>query len=365
MRILAVASCAAVQLQPVLRTLQYALPECFPQSAVASEHVAVVVTVDKLHDGDQADIITDCQAVVNGVHHPDHVRLGHRNPMGGFWADIGAKVSRVTKVKAHLSKAQAEAAGELQHHHGNSVVDLLAKAALPSYNHSDMNAFLRILEPKFKALVGLSKRLAEVSGRINFKTLDRIKGARPAGSRPARSVHRYRWCGGLGRCVCMYCGKCLRNQAILHDRACPGISKILAEAHLSHIMMRTRVVGSEAPLFFCSKCGCYTVSRSAGLTKPCTRTPYHSTIHNRLMSCLHPVSKRPLQVPSRVLPAAILGILDRSFDQGGHVAAAPPMAPGLPGGGPAGLPGPLGPADWHEHIQAWDLEDENSFEFDT
>jgi ribonuclease HI len=363
--ILAVASCAAVQLQPIRRTLQYALPACFPQSAVASEHVAVVVTVDKLAEGNQADIITDCQAVVNGVHHPDHVRLGHRNPMGGFWADIGAKVSSVTKVKAHLSKAQAEAAGESQHHHGNMVVDLLAKAALPCYNHCDISAFLRALEPKFKALCSLSHRLADVSGRINFKSLDRFKGARPAGSRPARTGHRYRWCGGLGRFVCMDCGKCLRNQPIVHDRACPGISKILAEAHLSHIMMRTRVVGSEAPLFFCSKCGCYTVSRSAGLTKPCTRTPYHSTIHNRLMSCLHPVSKRPLQQPSRVLPAALLGILDRSFDQGGHVAAAPPIAPGLHSVPSAVQPGPVGPADWQDHIQAWDLEDENSFEFDS
>jgi hypothetical protein len=57
--------------------------------------------VDKLQEGDQPDIVTDFQAVVTGVHHPDYIRLGHINPMGGFWADIGAKVSGVTKVKAH------------------------------------------------------------------------------------------------------------------------------------------------------------------------------------------------------------------------------------------------------------------------
>ena len=69
-------------------------------------------TVGKLAEGDKADIVSDCQAVVSGVHHPDHVRLGYRNPMGGFWADIGEKVSRVTKVKAHLSRSAADLISE-------------------------------------------------------------------------------------------------------------------------------------------------------------------------------------------------------------------------------------------------------------
>ena len=150
-RILAVASCAAVHLQPVLRTLQYSLPECFPQSAVASEHVAAVVAVDKLCTGDKAHIVSDCQAVVGGVHHPDHVRMGHRNPMGGFWADIGNKVASITKVKAHLSKASADLAGEGQHHQCNLIVDLLAKAALPQFNHVEIDCYLKTLEPKLKA----------------------------------------------------------------------------------------------------------------------------------------------------------------------------------------------------------------------
>jgi hypothetical protein len=214
---------------------------------VASEHVAVVVAVDKLGDGDKADIVSDCQAVVSGVHHPDHVRMGHRNPMGGFWADIGNKVASVTKVKAHLSKAAADLAGEGQHHQGNLVVDLLAKAALPQYNHVEIDSYLKILEPKFKALCGLSKRISELSGRINFKALTKLKDARPAGSQPARAPHRYRWCAGLGRFVCMDCGKCLRDKAVRCDRACPGTSKVLVEAHLSHVTLRTRVVGAGSP----------------------------------------------------------------------------------------------------------------------
>ena len=167
-----------------------------------------------------------------------------------------------------------------------------------------------------------------------------------------------------------------RDLAVQRDRSCPGVSKVLAEAHLSHVMFRTRVVGSETPLFFCCKCGCYTVSRSAGLTKPCSRSPYHSTIHNRLLASQHPVTKRPLQPPTRVLAAAVLGLLDRSFDDSGHEAVyqQPPVAdrpvvphanwPGPEGGG-GGANHPLVPglASWADAHSSWDLEEENSFDF--
>ena len=370
-RILAVASCAAVQIEPVLRTIQYSLPECFPQSAVASEHVAVVLAVGKLIAGDTADIVSDCQAVVSGVHHPDHIRLGYRNPMGGFWADIGCKVGNITKVKAHLSKAAATLGGEGHHHHGNYVVDILAKAALPQYNHVDIECYLKGLGPKFLNLCLLSRRLSVLSGRINFKSLTRMKGARIAGGRPARTPHNYRWCGGLARFICMDCGKCLRNREGIRDRACPGSSKILDEAHLSHIMLRTRVLGSEAHLFFCCKCGCYTVSRSAGLTKPCTRSPYHSTIHNRLMASTHPVTKQPLGPPTRVLSAMVLGLLGKSFDSNGHALGSEGTSlVHLSQGG--NRPDPRaeeqlsirpGPADLQAFQAEWAIEDENTFAF--
>ena len=125
-------------------------------------------------------------------------------------------------------------------------------------------------------------------------------------------------------------------------------------------------------LFFCCKRGCYTVSRSAGLTKPCTRTPYHSTIHNRLMASTHPVTKQPLDTPSRVLSATVLGLLGQSFDSNGHVldSAAPALGrfssqfcqgPGLRAGD---IVSPShGPAVLQAFQSEWDLEDENSFDF--
>ena len=170
----------------------------------------------------------------------------------------------------------------------------------------------------------------------------------------------------------MDCGKCLRHRAVVRDRACPGTSKILVEAHLSHIMMRTRVSGSDSHLFFCCKCGCYTVSRSAGLTKPCSRTPYHSTSHNRLMASLHPVTKKQLDTPSRVLSATVLGLFAQSFDSNEHVLGSADPARGMlssqfcqgPGhkAGDFGSPS-HGPALPQAFQSEWDLEDENSFDF--
>ena len=203
--------------------------------------------------------------------------------------------------------------------------------------------------------------------------MTRLKGASPAGSRPSRLPHQYRWCSGLGRFICMDCGKCLRNSLVQRDKACPGTSKILVEAHLSHIMMRTRVLGSEAHLFFCCKCGCYTVSRSAGLTKPCSRAPYHSTIHKRLMASLHPVTKQPLGPPTRVLSAMVLQIIGQSFDHNGHALGSEgsaavhgdPQVNNLPVHGAVVVPlsRPV-LADTQALMLEWDLENENSFIFD-
>ena len=293
--------------------------------------------------------------------------------MGGFWADIGCKVGNITKVKAHLSKAAAISVGEGHHHHGNYVVDMLAKDALPQYNRVDIECYLQGLGPKFLDMCLLSRRLSELSGRINIKSMTRIKGARTAGSRPSRTPHQYRWCGGLARFICMDCGKCLRDREVHRDKACPGISKILAEAHLSHIMMRTRVLGSEAHLFFCCKCGCYTVSRIAGLTKPCSREPYHSTIHNRLMASIHPVTKQPLGTPTRVLSAMVLRILGQTFDLNGHALGSEGSAMGSlhpsVGNGPGlraeeHMSSQTGQADLQALMSEWDLENENSFFFD-
>ena len=90
------------------------------------------------------------------------------------------------------------------------------------------------------------------------------------------------------------------------------------------------------------------------------------------MASIHPVTKKQLDTPSRVLSATVLGLLGQSFDSNEHVLGSADPAPGRlssqfcqgPGhkSGDFGSPS-HGPAVLQAFQSEWDLEDENSFDF--
>ena len=109
---IASAGCAALQMKPDIRTLQYTVPKELPQSAVVSEHVALHFTATRQTKPHKATVMCDCAGVANGHLHELSEQLNHKNAMGGFWADVGDSVKCIHKVKARTTKEESEALGK-------------------------------------------------------------------------------------------------------------------------------------------------------------------------------------------------------------------------------------------------------------
>ena len=142
---IAIAASAAVQIAEdgTTRCASMAVPQCFPRSAVVAEHGALLVAAKFVEPGDQIELGSDCKAVVDGHHQAPEARTRPSSVMGGFWALVGHSFSRIFKVSAHLTKAQAEQRGEAAHHASNELADFVAKESLPSFIAVDLETYLR------------------------------------------------------------------------------------------------------------------------------------------------------------------------------------------------------------------------------
>jgi ribonuclease HI len=127
---LAIAGAALVQLDEqgeTCKSLQVTLPQGLPQTAAFAEHVAANLAFT--YTSGPFELITDCQSVVASASGGHDAATGWSKPMAGLWLRARFKDITATKVKAHLTLAQAELIGHGAHHRGNEVVDVLAKEA--------------------------------------------------------------------------------------------------------------------------------------------------------------------------------------------------------------------------------------------
>lgn len=94
------------------RYLRMRVPEAMRQLPGTAEYLAVEVAARHCRPGDKLHVITDCLSVVQGWRASVWRKDDYRNLAAGFWRLMGSNSpDRVSKVRAHLTKSQAEVVG--------------------------------------------------------------------------------------------------------------------------------------------------------------------------------------------------------------------------------------------------------------
>ena len=155
------AACAAVQwdTEGVFRCLKYQVPRDWPQSAVCSEFLAFKKVADHLatHKIKGATVVTDCQAVQTLFYNSE--MMGYKVKFAGAWKGPELNsVTKVEKVKAHLTLQEAAERGQEQWWDGNHRADICANAARASTTNS--SEWLKQFKAKSATIVQIATRLA-------------------------------------------------------------------------------------------------------------------------------------------------------------------------------------------------------------
>jgi hypothetical protein len=261
-------------------------------------------------------------------------------------------VSVCVCVKAHTTKTESEALGQGHFYNGNNWVDLLAKEAVGKYNESEINGYLKAMDPKKKTLEAFTTRLADTAANIKVQQMGRCRHTPMPCSRLRRRPHSFRWNHELGRYICADCGTWTRTRTRQRAalRTCSGKSRFVDGLHQSHRAWQARLQGETTGIHFCNVCGCYAAVRSEGLTEPCKGKPYHATIHRKLWEGIHPGTGGFLCKPRRVFGPSGQAL------QSSSVAARPPFVDPWPEPAIGALAGPGTPGfvddPWHADEQA-------------
>ncbi len=103
-----------------------------------------------------ARVVADCAAVITGYNKwkaGQGQGMEYRNPYGGIWSQmsaiqkergLGVIVQEMTKVRAHQTKSQAEAAGEGHLHAGNEKTDEEAGPAAGAMDARERVAYRKV-----------------------------------------------------------------------------------------------------------------------------------------------------------------------------------------------------------------------------
>ncbi len=106
--------------------------------------MAVELAARHCRAGDNLHIVTDCLRVVQGWQASVWRRDDYRNPAAGFWRLMGDKApGLISKVRAHLSKSQAQMIGLCEEwRRGNVIFDQIARGlAERAYEDRDIMSF--------------------------------------------------------------------------------------------------------------------------------------------------------------------------------------------------------------------------------
>jgi hypothetical protein len=227
-------------------------------------------------------------------------------PMAGLWLRVRFEDIKATKVKAHLTHAQAVKVGHGAHHKGNEVVDLLAKEAATL--HKDLAT---IADKQGAFLKGLREHYRKVA-----RLLGMWKGKQTTAKHPTAegkpklplATHDLAWIPQFRVWQCQDCLKSHKNKAAFKTHGCKAFSmKHIAlcktAADLGHKFWFCRYTNEPGLLVYCSICGCYGQTKSMGLSQQCKgRTgSQRARLTKWVLNGVHPVTKahqgKPQQAP--------------------------------------------------------------------
>ena len=226
---------------------------------------------------DHNTIHTDCAAVISAQKHKERT-LGAASPHGHAWKHITDEGwgHPILKVKAHRTKEQAMATGDIHHYNGNWWADKLCNTrakeltppeaelhlAIQAWHTTSLQAAIKTTE----AWEPTRQRSWEAS-RLAYQA----RSPAPPGE-PIRK-HRYEWHPRLRRHICSRCMR-TRTQGGPH---CPAVpTHLLAIAYRAaklghHPLMSTPAnLRHDTPsIVACATCTRYSQRRAQGLAKRC------------------------------------------------------------------------------------------------
>ena len=275
---LARAAFAALQFKDgvVVRAAIGTVSPRFPQTADVAEHFVIRMVTNLGADGCAVCVVSDCASAVRSFTVGQQAADHHSSPHAGIWRGIDRKrLAEVVKVKAHLTKAAAEATGHGEHWHGNQLVDLLAKEAARGYSTTE--AQVKEYERSVKLEAALLRTAAKLLVAWPVQAPD-LKHLTRAAKQPRKKVlggkrHNFVWLQHLRVWRCSECGITKRRPKCSFDRApCVGRKWIENNFHASHKLAVASVLDHPSQLFACIRCGLYAESSARGLMRPCACT---------------------------------------------------------------------------------------------
>jgi hypothetical protein len=312
----------------IQRTIVLLLPNEYPQHAVTSEHVAMLIAALCAKAG-AINIITDCMAVKLGF---EKFILkgwtpGYKDVHGGFWRQVSSsQIKKVDKIKSHLTKEVGERDYPAGWWIGNNLADICANMAAQQAQASSSKELEIYRADEDKAKKGIKsvvKFLAEQPWPLygGVEKIRQPKRDRINGQGNVNPAHIFVWSGKEDVWTCMVCNKSSRSKvaAMKKDKVgCTGSSMVAREAHHSHRLFKALGAGGEN-LIFCRRCAMYGTTRVVGLSKPCGSSSVNITRKKRLNGGLHPVTKAPIGRTIKIRPGVVLSPGGQSTDLEGMV----------------------------------------------
>jgi hypothetical protein len=279
-----------------------------PQTADFAEHYAIWMVAQRAHH--PVEVVTDCNGVKVSYDAGDPA-TGPDRPHAGLWRTIRRDhISAVHKVKAHLTKDEADRRGMGHWWKGNFLVDLAAKKAAERLAPAtqEVEDYHRRLLRATKLLAFTAKLLHQWPEKpISFKSLEKAESS--IGTAHIRRRHKFLWESVHQVFVCITCGRARRQGPPCRPTECRPLRGdiILEKLHPTHDLWAAPVVGYGRPVVFCGKCKAYCTVKASLLQSPCgppsaaTERQYRYTI----AVGKHPRTRaRVLLKPYRLSPQA-------------------------------------------------------------
>jgi hypothetical protein len=223
---------------------------------------------------DPLEVVTDCASVISYF---TQARKGtatsHKNVLGGLWSDVQVdRVSHVYKIKSHLSYGKACELGMGQWWAGNAEADRLAQRAAERamISSGEVSSYNTRLAKAVYFLRDIAHSLVHWGGEeVYHHELEKVLTAK---ADRALKQHSYEWDPEAKLWICSQCWKARRRE-LAHrpdTTGCKEIHKADARRlHESHTLRFAQGPWGARPLMYCVKCGHYTTSRLATLSRQC------------------------------------------------------------------------------------------------
>jgi hypothetical protein len=223
---------------------------------------------------DPVEVVTDCASVISYF---TQARKGtatsYKNVLGGLWCDVQVdRVSHLHKIKSHLSYGKACELGMGQWWAGNMEADRLAQRAAERamISSGEVSSYNTRLAKAVYFLRDIAHSLVHWGGEeVHHYELEKVLTAK---ADRALKQHSYEWDPEAKLWICSKCWKSRRRE-LAHRPDKTGCKKNhKADArrlHESHTLRFAQGPWGARPLMYCVKCGHYTKSRLATLSRQC------------------------------------------------------------------------------------------------